>query len=221
MSRVLILVEGQTERSIIDQVFNPYFNSKGVFLFPRIVGKPGHKGGNRFEVVHREIVNLLRQESASYVTMLFDYYGLPGDWPELKSKPEIIESAISRQIAEQMGTSFNPARFIPYIQMHEVESLLFAGPKEMAEIFSSPSRTVEIQQIVNDCGGCELINDHPETAPSKRIMKMFPTYKKGASVNAHAYRIASRIGMEKIRQQCPRFSEWINTLERLNVAIGY
>jgi hypothetical protein len=81
MSRVLILVEGPTERAIVDQVFAPALAVKGVYLYPRVVGKPGHKGGNKFETVRRELRNLLRQELTSTVTMLFDYYGLPPDWP--------------------------------------------------------------------------------------------------------------------------------------------
>jgi hypothetical protein len=56
--------------------------------------------------------------------------------------------------------------------------------------------------------GCsnKLINDNPVTAPSKRIQRFFPGYRKGSSVNAHAYRIAQRIGLERIRRQCPHLA---------------
>ena len=46
--RVLVLVEGPTERAIVDNVFAPSLGSRSVFLYPRVVGKPGHKGGNGF-----------------------------------------------------------------------------------------------------------------------------------------------------------------------------
>ena len=105
MSRVLMLVEGPTERAIVDHVFAPVLGAKGLFLFPKVVGKPGHKGGNKFAAVRRELKALYNQEPNSIVTMLFDYYGLPDDWPglrEAKGKrpyeiPCLIESAIAGQ----------------------------------------------------------------------------------------------------------------------------
>ena len=223
MSRVLLLVEGPTERAIVEQVFAPVLGGRGVYLYPRVVGKPGHKGGNCFDTVRRELRALIRQEPNSSVTMLFDYYGLPDGWPGLADAggkspdevPGIIEPAITEAVASDIGPAFNFDRFIPYIQLHEIESLLFAGPEEMAQIFERPELTFQFERIVSDCGGCEKINDDPETAPSKRIKKLFPEYKKGRSVNAHAYRIAQHIGVERMRKQCPHFNEWFTKLEQL------
>ncbi len=228
MSRVLLLAEGQTERALAEAVLAPCLAEKGVWLYPRIVGKPGHKGGNSFSTVLGELKSLLLQEPSSTVTMFFDYYGLPDDWPGLslsKGKrrdaialeeiAEYLESSIGAKVAESMGASFNPARFIPYVQLHEVESLLFAGPAEMAAVFQRPELKVRFSEIVEACGGCERIDDGPHTAPSKRILQIFPRYKKGSGVNAHAYRIAQRIGVDKIREACPHFNEWMEKLERL------
>lgn len=223
MSRVLVLVEGPTERAIVERVFAPELGVKGVYLYARLVGKPGHKGGNRFATVRRELRALLHQEPGSVVTMLFDYYGLRNDWPGLsgaKGKnpeeiPAIVESAIAAAVAEEMGPGFNPNRFIPYVQLYEIESLLFAGPDEMAKVFNRSELEEEFRKIVEQCGGCEMINDGPETAPSKRIIGLFPAYKKGSSVNAHAYRIARHIGLERMRQSCPHFNEWVSKLEQL------
>ena len=223
MSRVLILVEGPTERAIVEHVFAPVLGGKGLFLFPRVVGKPGHKGGNKFATVRRELKALYHQEPNSIVTMLFDYYGLHDDWPGLKEAkgktpyeiPGLIEPAIAETVALAIGRTFRPGRFIPYIQLHEIESLLFAGPGEMARVFQQPGLESRFAGIVHECGGCELINDNPITAPSKRIQRLFPGYRKGSSVNAHAYRIAQHIGLERIRRQCPHFNEWITKLEQL------
>lgn len=219
-----MLVEGPTERAVVENVFNPELCLKGVYLYPRVVGKPGHKGGNRFSSVSRELKALIRQEPTSYVTMLFDYYGLPGDWPGLQDAnkreaddvPAIMEPAITKALQAQLGRSFNPRKFIPYIQLHEIESLLFAGPHEMADVFENPGLVPKIKAIIGSCGGCEQINNNPETAPSKRIQQLFPEYKKGSGVNAHAYRIAKRIGLETIRLNCPNFNRWITRLESLS-----
>lgn len=224
MSRVLLLVEGPTERAIVNHVFAPALASRGVYVYPRVVGKPGHKGGNKFSAVRRELKALIVQEPVSTVTMFFDYYGLPNDWPGLanakRKRPEdapgILESAIAAAVADDVGAAFNPNRFIPYIQLHEIESLLFAGPGEMAEVFQRPELEGEFAKIVEACGGCELINDNPRTAPSKRIQNLFPGYRKGSSVNAHAYRIIQHIGVETIRQKCPHFNNWFTRLEQLS-----
>lgn len=223
MSRVLILVEGPTERAIVHQVFTPELAMRGVYVYPRIVGKPGRKGGNKFAAVRRELKALIRQENESTVTMLFDYYGLRDDWPGLaKAKgkrpdeiPVIMEPAIAQAMADEMGPDFNRDRFIPYVQLFEIESLLFAGPAEMARVFQRPELELTFATIVAECGGCERINDDPETAPSKRIKALFPEYKKGSGVNAHAYRIARHIGLKRMREKCPHFNEWLSQLERL------
>ena len=223
VSRVLMLVEGPTERSIVDQVLAPVLGRKGVYLHPRVVGKPGHKGGNKFASVRRELKALIHQEPGSTVTTLFDYYGLPNDWPGVTNAagkspsevPGIIEPAIREAIAGDIGHDFNAERFIPYIQLHEIESLLFAGPAEMAQVFEKAELAGKFEQIVRECGGCEYINNDPESAPSNGIQNLFPGYKKGSSVNAHAYRIAQRIGVARMRAQCPHFNEWLTILEQL------
>ncbi len=125
-----------------------------------------------------------------------------------------LELSIGAAVAESMGASFNPFRFIPYVQLYEVESLLFAGPAEMAAVFQHSELEARFYEIVKACGGCERINDGPQTAPSKRIMRLFPRYRKGSSVNAHAYRIAQRIGVDRIRIACPHFNDWMEKLER-------
>jgi hypothetical protein len=221
--RVLVLVEGPTERAIIDNVFAPFLSLKNVFLYPRVVGKPGHKGGNKFPVVKRELTALIKQEPDSVITMFFDYYALNDDWPGIRESKgkntdnalEILKQSITNAILPELGANFNQARFIPYIQFYEVESLLFASPDDMAKVFCNPNLKSIFEKMVEDCRGCENINDNVNTAPSKRIMKVFPSYKKGRSVNAHAYRIAQHIGVEGIRQQCPKFNNWFTSLERL------
>lgn len=224
MSRVLLLVEGQTERAVAQQLLGPWLGAKGVSLSPKVVGKPGHKGGVReFDSVLKEIVALLKQEPNSTVSTLFDYYALPLSWPnasDAKGKasltiPAIIESGMAAAVSSAMGSSFDPARFIPYIQMYELEALLFVGPKEMAEVFERPRLAEKISGIVAECGGCEQIDDGATTAPSKRIEGFFPAYKKGSGVNAHAPRIVDRIGVERIRQACPHFDQWLGRLENV------
>jgi len=224
MHRVLTVVEGPTERTIVEQTFAPYLGARGVSLHAKVIGKPGHKGGIRsFDAVRREILALLKQERASHVSTFFDYYGLPENWPgvqQAKGKKAmdmaaIVEIAMRDQVSAKMYSGDNPSRFIPYVQMHEVEALLFSDTKVMASVFERPDLERAFAGIVQECGECEAINDHEATAPSKRIEKLFPAYRKGSGVRAHAPIIVRRIGMDPLRKACPHFNEWIKRLEEI------
>jgi recombinational DNA repair ATPase RecF len=51
----------------------------------------------------------------------------------------------------------------------------------------------------------EGINDSPQTAPSKRLEQLRPHYRK----TFHGPKAAARIGLDKIREQCPHFSQMV------------
>ncbi|MBI2929984.1 MAG: DUF4276 family protein [Verrucomicrobia bacterium] len=220
----MTVVEGFTERTIVEQTFAPHLGARGVSLHAKVIGKPGHKGGVRnFDAVRKEILALLKQERGSRVSTFFDYYGLPDSWPGVqqakgKKAQEIaamVEAAMRCQVAAKMDSSDDPSRFVPYVQMHEVEALLFSDTKVMASVFERLDLEPRFSQIVHECGQCEEINDHEATAPSKRIEKLFPAYRKGRGVRAHAPIIVRRIGVDRLRQACPHFNEWMTTLEAL------
>jgi hypothetical protein len=99
--------------------------------------------------------------------------------------------------------------------MHELEALLFSSPEAMAGAFENPGLALSFSEIVRQCGECEEIDDNPDTAPSRRIAKLFPGYRKGGSLLAHAPIIAKRIGLEGIRSACPHFNSWLAKLEAL------
>jgi hypothetical protein len=225
MARVLVIVEGQTERAALQQVdvATQFFNH-GFSVHPKVVGKPGHKGGVRsFERILPEIVALLRQEPQAKVSTLFDFYALPlVDWPGAPQSVNlppaqavpIIEAGMAAAVAAELP-GLIPGRFIPYIQLFEFEALLFADPAEMAAAFGNPALNATFGAIVAQCGGCEAINNGPNTAPSKRIEAIFPAYRKGSSLSAHAPIILGQIAKNNwhhLLQACPRFAGWIGSL---------
>ena len=115
----------------------------------------------------------------------------------------------------KMEASDDPSRFVPYVQMHETEALLFSDTSIMASGFERPDLQASLDRILQECCECEEINDHQATAPSKRIEKVFPAYRKGSGIRAHAPIILKRIGVDRLRSACPHFNEWIATLEGL------
>lgn len=225
MSRVYVLVEGQTEQAFVRDVLTPTLSAYGIYPQAVLLGKPGHKGGIRsFAVVQRDISNLLKQDADAFVTTLFDRYGLPSDWPGLAESKQTAElaqahsrlcQAMHSEVSGKMGPDFRARRFLPYIQFYEIEAFLFATPNETARVLGNNAQAEDLQEVVNEKGGCENINDGATTAPSKRIIALFPTYKKGKGINAHLPRICTEVGLQTLRAACPLLNRWVEQLASL------
>ncbi len=222
MNRVVAVVEGVTEQIFIKSVLAPQLAQQGVMLTARLVGKPGHKGGvGSYDRARRDILAVLRQDTAVFCTTMFDYYGMPFGWPQRDLTPAapfekrafLVEEAILQDILQDMGSNFRPRRFIPYIQMHEFEALLFSDPDMLAQTMQQPEMAVTLHNIEAQFESPEMINDHYETAPSKRLEKLFPTYTKVLSGTL----AAQRITLSLMRQKCPHFSGWLTKLEKLGL----
>lgn len=79
MSRVVLLVEGQTEEAFVNELLAPHYWALGVFLTPIIIStSPGNKGGVvSYGKVRHQVVRLCREHHAAQVTTMFDLYALP------------------------------------------------------------------------------------------------------------------------------------------------
>ncbi|WP_447976543.1 DUF4276 family protein [Candidatus Nitrospira bockiana] len=145
------------------------------------------------------------------VTTLFDRYALPQDWPgldksrrvsDLGQAHRILGEAMRDRIYNAMGSDFNQRRFLPYIQFYEIEAFLFAEPETTARMLGNSACATQLREVVQEGGGCEHINDDPSRAPSKRIQKLFPSYIKGQSPNAHLVRVCGEIGLDALCTAC-------------------
>lgn len=83
MSRVYLLVEGQTEEAFVNELLSPHYARMGLYLTPIVVStSPGHRGGVvSYAKVRPQIERLCRQDAGAHVTTLFDLYALPSDFP--------------------------------------------------------------------------------------------------------------------------------------------
>lgn len=219
MSRVLVLVEGQTEKKFVKEVIAPELANKEVFVTARVSGKPGHKGGVRsYQRFQKEIIALLRQNHSVYCTTMFDYYGLPSSWPlktlhadlPFEQIAKSLEAAIHADIIKKMGKNFDGKHFIPYIQMHEFEALLFSNHGILAETMQAPALSTKLSCIVEQFRSPDEIDN--KTAPSKRLLALFKGYQKVL----HGNIAAQRIGLKTIRAKCSHFNKWVIKLEALN-----
>ncbi|VAW42343.1 hypothetical protein MNBD_CHLOROFLEXI01-3677 [hydrothermal vent metagenome] len=220
MNRLLVVVEGQTELTFVREVLAPYLDRFNLLTSARLIGKPGYKGGiPPFPKFLREVVAILRQDSTLICTMMFDFYGMPFNWPQRESagaalqdqKPIIIENGIAEKISQELGPSFNRNRFIPYVQIHEFEALLFSDPQILATAMLKPDSIQLLNKINEQFEHPELINDNVNTAPSKRLLGINPAYQK----IIHGNLAAKRMGLQTMREKCPHFNSWVAKLEQV------
>jgi hypothetical protein len=163
----------------------------------------------------RDIKQWLVQDRDAYVTTMFDLYGLPSDFPGLAASKRFRNSYHKvEHLEEEMATSVNNRRFIPYIQLHEFEGLLFSDVTAIDDalsILESRSSLDQLRNIRASFASPEEINDGMTTAPSKRLLNLYSSYDKPL----FGPLIAERIGLETIRRECQHFNAWLSRLETL------
>lgn len=231
MTRLLIHVEGETEETFVNEILGPHLYACGyTAVSARLIGNPrqrDRRGGIKsWSAVRRDILNHLKEDTSCLVSTMVDYYGLPKSdskaWPgretadnvPFQEKANTVENALLTDICEQMGSAFNPNRFIPYLMMHEFEALLFSDCEAFSRGIGRPDIAQEFQKIRDAFGSPEEIDDSPHTAPSKRIERLVPEYQKPLFGTLAAL----EIGLNKIRAECPHFRDWLACLERAGQA---
>ena len=160
-----------------------------------------------------------KQDKAAYVTTFIDYYGIDAhyqfpDWTlahqnQAKNRRmTILEAAMHQSVNNSLHN-----RFIPYLQLHEFEGLLFNNIEAYTNQIPEGEfvNKDELIKTIEDNPNPELINDTPDNAPSYRLKRLI----KGYSKIVYGAILAREIGLERIRAKCPRFDSWIIRLESL------
>ncbi|MCE9598622.1 MAG: DUF4276 family protein [Spirochaetia bacterium] len=217
--KILILVEGQTEERFVKDVLQPHFVSRLIHIEPKILvtkitnsGKQFKGGVSTFDKIRTDIRNLLTDSSARMITTMLDLYGVPKDTPGFstissnlsgRAKAVAIEGAIEQE--------FNDARFRAYLMVHEFEGMLYSEPAVLPQVLTQTGKTSEMQKVRGAFSSPEDINEGPDTHPSARISRLFPQYRKGL----HGPTALSRIGLDRLRQECAHFADWIRLMEQV------
>lgn len=226
MAGLYIHVEGQTEETAVKEVLRDHLLQQGFYyVVPILIGDPRKSSGGivAWKVAKREILRHLKESAVRYVTTMVDYYGLPQSegsaWPgraeasalPFGQKASSVENAMMAEIVAEMGgDDFYPNRFIPFVVMHEFEALLFSDCARFSSGIERPDLEASFQQIRNGFGSPEEIDDSPNTAPSKRIMRLMPEYEKPLFGTLAVL----EIGLDRIRAECQHFNRWLETLEQ-------
>lgn len=172
---------------------------------------PGYKGGDVSYARYKlNAEKLLKQEQDIIVTSLIDFFRLKTDFPNFQQSTAIADKVVRVQYLEQaIAADINNHRFVPYIQLHEFEGLLFSSNNGFDYIPDiPPPNRLQLNNAVNAYANPEFLNDGPQTAPSKRLIELIPGYQK----TFHGPIIADVNTIGTMLGRCDRFRAWIERL---------
>lgn len=213
MKRIEIIVEGQTEQEFISSILAPYLYDHGIMPVTPIcirTSATGRGGFTNYNHLKNDVLRALSSRDPDLVVSMFvDYFRVPQKhmpgynlWMNEQNhfrQVEMMEAEIGKDIADR--------RFVPYIQMHEFEALLFSSAAGVRKYWTL-EKCQKMDNIIAAFDNPECINTSPEGAPSKRLLEISPDYQKTLDGNIFAL----EIGIDKILAQCPRFASWVQEL---------
>lgn len=210
MKYLIIICEGPTEIEFCKKVLYPHLFLKGITLQPVLPKKSG--GGIVGWDAFKTQIKTHLSVSCSVSTFI-DFYGLKSSFPNYKKALGLPSHKAAVELIEKgMADEVYDFHFIPYIQLHEFEGLLFSDIAPFRNSFSAKEcNLAQLLLIMEANPNPELINNGKYTAPSKRLLECIPVYNKVI----HGSEIAVNLGLESIMLKCPRFRRWIETLESI------
>ena len=225
MKLLNIFCEGPTEQGFCVQVLQPHLFPQGDGrILTLAVGEKDHHHlyglgpSGKYERVRKFICNTIEQREGRnvYFTTMFDLYALPNDFPgkagNVRNPADPTPYLTALENALEQSIDYH--RFIPYLQLHEYETMLFADPEAFAVSFENCDAAIQhLKAVAASVLSIELINDSKGTAPSKRIIDVIPQYDGRKSTAGPD--VAEYIGIVEIRNQCPHFHQWLTRLETL------
>lgn len=213
MIRLFFYVEGQTEQGYVTGKLQAHLAPFGVYVQGPIRAPTGG-----YAKMRRDLGNLLKlhhQPDVRFTTM-FDLYALRQKWPGWDTAEPLrhLPRERTRKLEEAFVADVGDARLVPHIQLYEFETILFCEPEWFSGLYENADAQVKhLREMVERDGPPEQINDDPNTAPSKRIDRVFPGYA-GAKTST-GVEVASCIDVATVRGLCPHFDEWMGRLEGL------
>ena len=211
--KLAIVVEGRMEVGFVKEVLLNYLRRFGIDpVIPIPINPRGRVGAGGGKVsVNRLVKHIVRLRTHDAVTSLVDFYGFRDKG---ERSVEALQEHIAREIQKKIPDS---KQMFPYIQRHEFEGLLFSDMSAFLAVALGSEQDIEaLSKIRRQFKTPEDIDDDTEGAPSKRIERTLRGYRKAY----HGPSVARKAGLEKIREECPRFHAWLKCLEGLNANIA-
>ena len=218
MKRLVFIVEGETEEAFVNTILRPYFQGCGCYNPVQCFKIKHTQGGmHKYSYVRNDVLNTIYEHDV-IVTTMFDLYALPHSFPGYEEsqtiedhlkRVEFLEGKMKEDLEQNQKRQFN--NYIPYIQLHEFEALVFSSANGFEALFEDDEMNYKgIREVIDAFPNPEDINDSPETAPSKRMQKLILGYNKVA----YGISLIEYIGIETILKKCPHFRKWIEILRQ-------
>lgn len=221
MVSLIVVGEGQTEETFVRSVLAPALARVNVFVEARLIRTSNKASGGALNLARarQQLTATLWQRANTYVTTFFDLYGLDTTFPGVRESrgraPSERASQIESRLADEVieATRCRRERFIPHIQPHEFEAILFSDVSRFGETETAwAQHQDELIAVQARFETPEHINDSPQTAPSKLLARILtPRYRK----TLHGPDLAHRIGLDEICRKCPHFRRWFHRISAL------
>ena len=228
MVRLYVIVEGHSEQSFVKRLLAPHLGAHGVFAEAqrittlderRNVGGREVRQLERGSLLHyrqlrRDVENYPRRRDV-WLTTFMDLYRLPQSFPGYAAcapmddpfaRADALEAAISADLQRE--------QLIPYIQVHEFESLLFTDLNKLRSLCENERDERALHRLAKELAGLEpeRINGGAETHPYARIFGVFGRrYQK----RVDGPNLLHEIGLPTLLERAPRFAAWVRRLEGL------
>lgn len=218
MKRIVMICEGETEQTFAKTNLLNHFVSKNIHLqTPRI--KASNGGIVKWDKLKDQIERHLKAEPEAYITTFIDYYGLyeKYQFPKWNEAHNFSDKNQCMDFLENaMLQSINPAfqnRFIPYLQLHEFEGLLFSDIEVIKNQIPAEDLVglKELEETFANYPNPEMINNNRNTSPSRRLERIIKGYNKVVYGDI----LSAAIGLARIRTKSPRFNNWLCLLESI------
>ncbi|MDR3298574.1 MAG: DUF4276 family protein [Candidatus Accumulibacter sp.] len=218
MTRLLMLVEGQSEELFVRRTLKAHLAQYDVYVQPtvlwtkRLPSGGGHQGGvSNWNQILESLLPLTHDGDA-WVSTLLDFYGLPDDFPGLPEArcagdPQEKVTALQNRFAAEL----NHPRFIPFLALHEFEAWIFSAPDIVEAHFEKTDLANQLRDVVQKADAPERINHGATTHPKARLKELTGRYRE----TLDAPELLEKIGLARIRAACPHFNDWLTRLEAL------
>lgn len=213
MSRLVFIVEGDCEQRFINEHLIKYLSYKfpGISMHAQKITtnrKKHVKGGNVGYPLFKNELQRVAAQGGVMITTFLDFFRLPNNYPGYTQDANLID-CIEDAVRIDCIDVVSPNYFLPYIQKHEFETLLFANYSGFSGVVDK-EQAQKIIDIVRDrkYPTPEDINGGEETAPSKRLLSIFNYNKVWDSAL-----VLKDVDINVLRSRCPRFDLWVYKLE--------
>jgi hypothetical protein len=222
-----IIVEGNSEEAFVNDVLVKHFASLNIFVSSRKIktgwdklnNKPAKGGLLKYIKFRNDVLRWIkadRNQPQFWYSSMIDLYAFPKD--NLSPYKENIQSIYDPyqkiiKLETAIARDINHPKFIPYVQLHEFEAFVLVNPDKLITMYPNGLTGINLLKRAIENMRPEEIDESPETAPSKRIIKYFPDYE-GQKAQVGPL-VAEEIGLTELRLKCPHFNDWITKLENI------